>query len=156
VAATGGHDKLPEVLDRLVTGPGVTQPGLTARALFDDGQYLGYRVTVGGRSFDVIGAASRTPPRTGPFSDVSIKVRELALPRDAPIESGNFDGGYAVSVTQARYYRAWVAGGELPHAAGHADYVARSAAGHNEQAGHTEQAGHNEQAGHIEQLVQSM
>jgi hypothetical protein len=80
----------------------------------DDGEYLGYRIRIGAgatmRSFDVTGAASRFLPE-GVFT---AQQRDLVMARpghtapssdrDAPPESGNFDGGFASSATQASRY----------------------------------------------------
>jgi hypothetical protein len=83
----------------------------------DDGEYLGYRITIvtdaGSRSFDVTGAASRFLPDGGCFGDeqrdlVMASPRNGGAPssgaRDAPPEGGNFDGGFAASATQAARY----------------------------------------------------
>ena len=83
--------------------------------LFDqDGQYIGYRVTIqtpnGPKSIDVTGAASRTVPDfIGKATDVrtgrlNADLLAEASDRDAPPEGGNFDGGYVASATQAARY----------------------------------------------------
>jgi hypothetical protein len=111
---------------------------VSGRMLFDSGgQYLGYRLTIAGHDFDVTGAASRFYPGRGIFGNPSGRVfgrpdewvghdglystteprfvaarpatpAQSSSQRDAPAESGNFDGGFVASAVQASRYAAFI------------------------------------------------
>jgi hypothetical protein len=102
------------------------------------GQFLGYRMTVNGRAIDITGAASRFYPGKPFFRDevgrlfdhptdvldshavttpdrrYAASVDRIRTPaqsasiRDAPPESGNFDGGYVSSAVQVSHYAAYM------------------------------------------------
>jgi hypothetical protein len=93
-----------------------------------NGQYLGYRVVTTRHghtsTFDITGAQSRfLPPELFP----SKRVREMVAPerrsttpvdqtargRDASASSGNFDGGFGPSATQAHDYTARTSDGSI-------------------------------------------
>ncbi|MFE5463417.1 hypothetical protein, partial [Nocardia sp. NPDC056564] len=138
IASLGTRNSVPPAVADLVDTAIKRDPNsVSARMLFDnDGQYLGYRITVDGRDIDVTGAASRFfpggqlfKPGTGdlpplpavnPGTVWSTQDSRYALSgssrgfaaqtasnRDAPPEGGNFDGGYVASATQATHYAAW-------------------------------------------------
>jgi hypothetical protein len=100
-----------------------------------DGQYLGYRLhvtqrqpdgTITRQAFDVTGAQSRfLPPEIFSASQLAqvapqsrnapqSTVDGTAQGRDAPSESGNFDGGYVSSAQQAAQYARRRRDGSLP------------------------------------------
>lgn len=79
-----------------------------------DGQYIGYDLVAFDqrgtqlRTISITGAASRFPPwelMTEPDArEVAQGKFKRATEMDAPPESGNFDGGFVASATQARRY----------------------------------------------------
>lgn len=80
-----------------------------------DGRYTHYRLTaldaneVEVRQMDVTGAASRFPPWElfpGEPTEKAVAQTKFAKASDldAPPESGNFDGGFVSSATQASRY----------------------------------------------------
>lgn len=132
-ARTGGGPELIEGTNFIASlGRGGTPSAITAMVqqaydndprsvratpLMDGGQYLGYRITVEGRAFDITGAASRWVP--GPlFNDTDLAAIQAAITaareRDAPSEGGNFDGGYVSSAAQAARYARWRRAGGAP------------------------------------------
>ncbi|MFE9580011.1 hypothetical protein ACFYO1_26745 [Nocardia sp. NPDC006044] len=142
IASLGTRNSVPPAVADLVDTAIKRDPNsVSARMLFDnDGQYLGYRITVDGRDIDVTGAASRffpggrlfkpgtgvVPPlpATNPGTVWTTDDSRYALSRpgngfaaqnasnrDAPPEGGNFDGGYVASAIQATHYAAWRRGG---------------------------------------------
>ncbi|WP_405162025.1 hypothetical protein OG203_37835 [Nocardia sp. NBC_01499] len=136
IASLGTRNAVPPAVADLVDTAIKRDPNsVSAEMLFDnDGQYLGYRITVDGRDIDVTGAASRFfpggqlfNPGTGTFAPLPAsnpgsvwttndsRYARTASGRDAPPEGGNFDGGYVASATQATHYAAWRRGdGSLP------------------------------------------
>jgi len=118
VAAIGREGQLPPMVAEMVAA--AKRKGLLQEALplFDaDDQYIGYRVRIldarGNtvQSMDVTGAASRFMPWEMLPQGISDPVRaemrakvEAASDLDAPPESGNFDGGFVSSATQAARY----------------------------------------------------
>jgi hypothetical protein len=127
IASLGGRDGVPPAIAEMVDRALKRDPGSASGQLLfnDDGQYLGYRITVDGRTIDVTGAASRFPPRA-PFFEAGPGDADPTLPasggdttpgtvwatqdrrylwdgssRDAPPEGGNFDGGYGPTATAA-------------------------------------------------------
>lgn len=86
---------------------------MTMRPMYDfDGRYTHYRLFAfdanGGElcHMDVTGAASRFPPWEffeGARNAAEKRFR-IASDLDAPPESGNFDGGFVSSATQASRY----------------------------------------------------
>jgi hypothetical protein len=130
IASLGRNGLVPGPVADLVYSAYTRDPGSVSGKLLEaaDGQYLGYRLIVktprGDQHFDVTGAASRfLPPEL--FSSTDIKkvmgARDPAgnnIPsdiqdRDAPGESGNFDGGYGSSANQAAQYRRRIEDGTL-------------------------------------------
>jgi hypothetical protein len=143
VVSLGGRSGVPPAVTDLVDAALKRDPGaVSGEMLFDNGgQYLGYRLAVGGHAIDVSGAASRFYPtdvftyRPGgapahPASALddgvlwSTEDHRYALSerpwrggvpppvdaswRDAPPESGNFDGGYVATAVQVTHYIAFV------------------------------------------------
>ena len=83
--------------------------------MFDaQGHYTGYKLRaiskadVELRQIDVTGAASRFPPWELLAEDKNVDTEKAKLEAagdlDAPAESGNFDGGFVASATQAARY----------------------------------------------------
>ncbi|MFG1794956.1 hypothetical protein [Nocardia sp. NPDC049149] len=139
IAALGSRNSVPPaVADLIDHAIHADRDSVSARMLFDnDGQYLGYRISVDGHHIDVSGAASRFYPVGQLFEAgrgyadplpassqgtvwsttdaryaaaarwTSGFAPQTASLRDAPPEGGNFDGGYVASAVQATHYAAW-------------------------------------------------
>jgi hypothetical protein len=120
IAALGRDGLMPEPIANVVYDAYNNDPhSVSGELLFDplDHRYLGYRVRVaqsshGSLEFDVTGAASRFLPPELFTQDQRNQImynRDTRTPsdiqeRDAPEESGNFDGGYQSSARQASRY----------------------------------------------------
>jgi hypothetical protein len=121
ISAIGRDNQLPPVVEMLANSVEADGGKVTMEPLYDaDRQYIGYRIHVLGkpdlqlrraklRHLDITGAASRSPPWE--LFDGDTGARALAQQQfakasdlDAPPESGNFDGGFVSSATQASRY----------------------------------------------------
>ena len=130
IASLGRNGLIPGPVADIVYNAYARDRGSVTGRLLEapDGQYLGYRLSVqtprGEQHFDITGAASRFLPPELFTPDQQEKImgsRDAAgrdIPsdiqdRDAPGESGNFDGGYASSANQAGQYRRRIGDGTL-------------------------------------------
>lgn len=118
IAAIGRDNQLPpmvaDLVDRAMRSRSArdTKLDLEVEPLFDgDRQYIGYRaslISVDATvvSVDVTGAASRFLPEEHVPAKYATELQlyNAAKDLDAPPESGNFDGGYVASATQAARY----------------------------------------------------
>ena len=113
IAAIGRDEQLPPIVADLESQAKASGAKVQVEPLFDDDrQYIGYRaaVVLGDKtvaSVDVTGAASRSLPKHLVDSEryvVELAMYEAASDHDAPPESGNFDGGFVASATQAARY----------------------------------------------------
>jgi hypothetical protein len=116
ISAIGRDNQLPPIAAELKDSIEAQGGKMTMRPMYDaDGRYTHYRLfafDANGaelRHLDVTGAASRFPPWE--FFGGGAAEREAARARflkasdlDAPPESGNFDGGFVSSATQANRY----------------------------------------------------
>ncbi|HEY0483930.1 MAG TPA: DUF4157 domain-containing protein [Kofleriaceae bacterium] len=116
ISAIGRDNQLPAVFAQLADSVEAQGGKVTMTPMYDaQGRYTNYRlfaVDASGtqlQSFDVTGAASRFPP----WELFAGSADELANARarfdqasdlDAPPESGNFEGGFVSSATQANAY----------------------------------------------------
>lgn len=121
ISAIGRDGQLPPMFAELADSVVARGGKVTMQPMYDaQGRYTNYRLfafDAGGNElqhFDVTGAASRFPPWD--LSDGSTVDKDAAIARfqkasdlDAPPESGNFDGGYVSSATQASAYAAFQA-----------------------------------------------
>ncbi|HMG56097.1 MAG TPA: hypothetical protein VK601_21510, partial [Kofleriaceae bacterium] len=113
IAALGRANQLSPILNQLIVEARTRGPNnVRGELLYDaDRQYIGYRIIIvapdaSEKRIDVTGAASRFPPEDV-FSQAERDTVAGAIRRqDAPVESGNFDGGFVASALQsARYGR---------------------------------------------------
>lgn len=116
ISAIGRDNQLPPIAAELKDSIEAQGGKMTMRPMYDaGGRYTHYRLfafDANGREvrhMDVTGAASRFPPWE--FFGGGAAEREAARARflrasdlDAPPESGNFDGGFVSSATQASRY----------------------------------------------------
>lgn len=108
IAAIGRDGLIPPPIADVVYQAHNQRPGsVTGELMWHEpsGQYLGYRLTVttptGPRQFEITGATSRSLPPEFFNAAQQEQVWRYAQQRDAPAESGNFDGGYGSSANQA-------------------------------------------------------
>jgi hypothetical protein len=114
ISSIGREEQLPPVAQELRESVERGGGSVTMRLIWDgERQYAGYRLSVFDRNgqvlrtLDVTGAASRFPP----WELMPERERKVEEPKfrsasdlDAPAESGNFDGGFVASATQAARY----------------------------------------------------
>ena len=114
IASLGTRNAVPPSVAEMVDSALKSDPkSVTGKMLFDDdGQYLGYRIDIGGKAIDVTGAASRFFPVDQLFS----------LPRDPsdplPASGGATPPGTVWSTGDARYAAAPSERGKFPEQTG--------------------------------------
>jgi hypothetical protein len=119
ISAIGRDNQLPPIAAALKDSIEAQGGKMTMTPMYDaDGRYTHYLLTARDangaevRNLDVTGAASRFPPwELFPGTPADRLAEQAKFNRasdlDAPPESGNFDGGFVSSATQAnRYARA--------------------------------------------------
>ena len=114
ISSIGRDIQLPPVAAELKRAVETGGGHMTMELIWDKrNQYVGYRLIARNkageklRALDVTGAASRFPPwelMDAKKIDEQRKRYNEASDLDAPPESGNFDGGYVASATQAARY----------------------------------------------------
>jgi hypothetical protein len=112
VVALGRGGQLPSAIESLVFYARWEGHEVRFEPIMDESAplYLGYAIHVNGHEIHVIGAASRFLPLSL-LTQVELEeldqAVEIARDRDAPPESGNFDGGFSASAMQAARYARW-------------------------------------------------
>ena len=123
ISAIGREGQLPPLAAALKDSVEAQDGKMTMTPMYDaEGHYTHYRLSVFDRSgtelreMDITGAASRFPPWELFDGDVEAEKTRFgkASDLDAPAESGNFDGGFVSSATQASRYAKAKNGGGFP------------------------------------------
>jgi len=111
IAALGRANQLSPILHQLILEARTRGPNNVRGELLHDAdrQYIGYRIIIiapdaSEKRTDVTGAASRFPPEDVFTQQQRDTVAGEIRRQDAPVESGNFDGGFVATALQSVRY----------------------------------------------------